>query len=117
MFSFKLIGVEGKSTLTDEPIKSKLGAECKGMTHKKTKLDILYSIGSILKEGGHQDFNLNENGLTKTKGRVPSNTIAYCSLIEFILRWMDIKKVKGRRWFYRPISAYTSGHMLIKPKK
>jgi len=117
VFSFKLIGIEGKSTLTDESIKSKLGAECKGMTHKQSKLNILYNIGNTLRESGLPEFHLNIKGLVETKGRVPSNTNAYCSLIEFMLRWMDIKKVKGLRWFYRPISTYKSGHMLVKPKK
>jgi hypothetical protein len=71
---------------------------------------VLYKLAEYLKDAGLPDFDLNKLVLENTTDRIPKNTNAYCALIEFILRWMDIKKIKNRRWFYRPISAYKTKH-------
>ena len=48
----------------------------------------------------------------------PTNPNTYCALEEFMLRWMDIRRVNRLRWFYRPIAAYKTGHYakMTKPK-
>ena len=107
LFSFKLVGINSHVSEGDLPPS---GAECKGIQTKAPKLDILYKLGNYLKEAGLSDFDLNRTVLETTKDRVPKNTNSYCALIEFVLRWMDIKKVNNRRWFYRPISSYKTRH-------
>jgi len=106
---FKIIGGE-KSRVADGDTIPVPGADCKGIQTKKPKLEMLYKLAEKLKEYSIPDFDLNEMYLEKTESRVPKNTQAYCALIEFILRWMDIKKVQNLRWFYRPIASYYSRH-------
>jgi hypothetical protein len=31
--------------------------------------------------------------------------------MDLVLRYMDIKGVAGKRWFFRPLAAYYSGHI------
>ena len=47
------------------------------------------------------------------------NAFYACSLKNFVLRWMDLMGVGGRRWFFRPVAAYKSKHQVLadKPKK
>ena len=108
IFTFKLVGIN--SRVAEVNSVPPTGAECKGVQTKAPKLEVLYKLAEYLKDVGLPDFDLNRTVLENTKERVPKNTNAYCALMEFMLRWMDIKKVKNRRWFYRPISAYKSKH-------
>ena len=87
------------------------GNECKINTATKEHLMFLYSVGKILKESHIHDFDLNEENISPDGGpRKIRNVNVYCTLKEYILRWMDIKKVRNLRWFYRPISSYKTGH-------
>jgi len=91
--------------------KPKGGNECKINTATKEHLMFLYSIGQILRESHINDFDLNEESIRPDGGpRKIKNVNIYCSLKEYILRWMDRKKVRNLRWFYRPISSYKTGH-------
>jgi hypothetical protein len=106
--TFKLVGINSRvAEVNNVP---PTGAECKGIQTKAPKLEVLYKLADYLKDSGLPDFDLNKLVLENTADRIPKNTNAYCALIEFILRWMDIKKIKNRRWFYRPISAYKTKH-------
>jgi hypothetical protein len=87
------------------------GNECKINTATKEHLMFLYSIGKILRESHIHDFDLNEEAINPDGGpRKIKNVNTYCTIKEYILRWMDIKKVRNLRWFYRPISSYKTGH-------
>jgi len=108
IFTVKLVGINSRVAEVNSAPPS--GAECKGIQTKAPKLDVLYKLAEYLKDAGLPDFDLNRTVLESTADRIPKNTNAYCALIEFTLRWMDIKKVKNRRWFYRPISAYKTKH-------
>ena len=115
--SFKLIDDE-KSHVADIDQSPPLGAVCSDVQTVPPKLKMLYKFGSLLKASGYPDFDLNElelkdsrvkKGLKKEMG-YPTNPVTYCALEEFTLRWMDVKKVNGLHWFYRPIAAYKTGH-------
>jgi hypothetical protein len=108
IFTLKLVGIHSRVAEVNSVPPS--GAECKGIQTTAPKLTLLYTLAEYLKDAGLPDFDLNESVLEKTADRIPKNTNAYCALIEFMLRWMDTKKVKNRRWFYRPISAYKTKH-------
>jgi hypothetical protein len=87
------------------------GNECKINTATKEHLMFLYSVGKILKESHIHDFDLNEDAINPDGGpRKIRNVNTYCTIKEYILRWMDMKKVRNLRWFYRPISSYKTGH-------
>jgi hypothetical protein len=68
----------------------------------------LVELGKILEKyhDGNQ-FELTEENLKSLNG-APS----YCALTEIIMRWMDLRKDSygGKRYFYRPLSSYYSGH-------
>jgi hypothetical protein len=93
------------------------GRDCRGPSSVKDKSEILYDLGKILKETIGNDFDLNNENLSLKGGKrkIESSNV-YCALIELVLRWMDIKKVKNLRWFYRPISAYKTKHFGKIPK-
>ena len=83
------------------------GAVCKDIPQIKGHLDILYSVGKTLRENGFGNFNLDEEHLNpKTGSMKVKNPVRYCTIKELILRWMDKKKMKGLKWFYRPIFTY-----------
>ena len=101
------------------------GRDCRGPSSVKDKAEILYELGKILKETIRTDFDLNKEnlalgnkkeGISKGKRSIESaNT--YCALIELVMRWMDIKKIRNLHWFYRPISAYKTNHFAKKTPK
>jgi len=94
-----------------------VGRDCRGVSAIKDKAEILFELGRILKETIGTDFDLNNENLALKGGkRKIESANVYCALIEIVLRWMDIKKVKSLRWFYRPISAYKTKH-IPKSKK
>jgi hypothetical protein len=40
----------------------------------------------------------------------PRNAVRACALKDLLLRWMNAKKVGGKRWFYRPIESFKTKH-------
>ena len=34
-----------------------------------------------------------------------------CAVTEIALRFLDILRVNGQQWFYRPVSAFLTGHL------
>ena len=94
------------------------GQECVNTFARKAQLDFLYKLGNILKETVRNDLNLNEDNLDPKKGRhLLKNPNEYCTVREMVLRYMDETKILGKRWFYRPISAYKTGHKSRATKK
>jgi hypothetical protein len=87
------------------------GQECANTTSIKANIEFLYLLGKILRETIRTDFHLNAESLDREKGtHKVKNPSQYCTLREFVLRWMDEKKLMGKRWFYRPISAFKTNH-------
>jgi hypothetical protein len=91
--------------------KPKGGSECRGASSIKEHLTSLYLLGKILRENYITDFDLNEENIKPDNGkRKIKNANMYCTIKEYILRWMDKKKIKNVRWFYRPVSSFKTGH-------
>jgi len=87
------------------------GQECLNTTSRKANIEFLYLLGKILNETIKTDLNLNPENIDPEKGRHKlKNPNEYCTIREFVLRMMDEKKILGKRWFYRPISAYKTNH-------
>jgi len=84
------------------------GAACSIVSNVKGHRMKLVELGKILEKyhDGNQ-FELTEENLKSLNG-APS----YCALTEIIMRWMDLRKDSygGKRYFYRPLSSYYSGH-------
>ena len=87
------------------------GQGCKIISTLKPHAEALMYLGSILKEVINSDLDLNKQSFESTSLRYFKNVQRYCALREIVLRFMDAKKIKNLRWFYRPISAYKSKHI------
>jgi hypothetical protein len=91
--------------------KPKGGSECRGASSIKEHLTSLLLLGKILRENYVSDFDLNETTIGPDGGsRKLKNANMYCSIKEYVLRWMDKKKIRNVRWFYRPISSFKTNH-------
>jgi hypothetical protein len=40
----------------------------------------------------------------------PRNSVRACALKDLLLRYLDAKKVGGKRWFYRPVASLKTKH-------
>ena len=83
------------------------GQGCKIISTLAPHVEALINLGRIIRESQPTDYDLNKE---KFAIRKFSNVQRYCALRELVLRFMDVKKMKGLRWFYRPISSYKTKH-------
>jgi hypothetical protein len=84
------------------------GKECANVSNTKGHLAILMKLGSILEAHHMTDFELNREKLTgKEEIR---NSIRLCTLMDLILRYMDEEKISKKKWFFRPVMAFYTGH-------
>ena len=90
------------------------GSECAIISTIAIHVKKLFFIGEILQKYGFPTFDLSEKEIGK---RPFQNSARACMLMELILRWMDIMKVGGYRWFYRPVASYKTQHRLKNTKK
>ena len=84
------------------------GAACSIVSNVKGHRMKLVQLGDILvRYHDGNRFELTEESLKSLNG-APS----FCALMEIIMRWMDLRKSSygGKRYFYRPLSSYYSGH-------
>ena len=84
------------------------GSECAIVStisaHRKT----LAEIGDMARVAVGTDFDLNKVNL---EDRRPfKNSARFCSLTDLVLRMLHDLDTHDKRWFYRPIAAFKSGH-------
>jgi Type III restriction enzyme, res subunit len=84
------------------------GARCSIDSTISYQIGKLVELGKVLGGFRMSDLDLNENALTKV--RPFKNSTRACTLLDLVLRWMDLKRVGGKRWFYRPLEAKLLGH-------
>ena len=84
------------------------GKECGNVSNMTGHIANLVMIGDILKSAGKSDFDLNRGVIVGSR-RIKNSTRA-CTLMDFLIRYMDADKVLGKRWFFRPVSAFYTGH-------
>ena len=90
----------------DEKITS--GKEC-GIVSKIAGHNInLISLGDILKRNGYTDFDLN-NIMLYSERKIKNSNRA-CTLLNLLLRFMNEEKVENKRWYYRSVAAFYTGH-------
>ena len=68
----------------------------------------LVEIGDILKAAGKSDFDLNRGTILGTR-KIKNSTRA-CTLINLLIRYLDADMINGKRWFFRPVQTYYTGH-------
>jgi hypothetical protein len=111
--------------------KVKPGAECAIVSYMREHVENINNLGAVLTVAYGNDFHLDDNVqkymLSKdnrfylekevvkknpnidTKSKAV-NAARICTLTDLFLRFMDVKRVNGLRWFYRIMEAATSGH-------
>jgi len=92
------------------------GKECGNVSTMTGHIINLVEIGDILKASGKTDFDLNRGTILGTR-KIKNSTRA-CTLINLLIRFLDAEKIKGKRWFFRPVPAFYKGHKgTFRPKK
>ena len=89
--------------------KPRSGQECGIIAKRAQYIDKLVELGTILKRAGEDDLDLDEAGLNAVAD-VINTTARGCAILDIVLRFMDAKRIGKRRWFFRPLAAYYSGH-------
>jgi hypothetical protein len=92
------------------------GKECGNVSTMTGHLASLIRIGDILKEAGKSDFDLNRVSLLGTR-KIKNSTRA-CTLMNLIIRYLDSERVQNKKWYFRPVSAFYTGHKgIFRPGK
>jgi len=85
------------------------GQECANVTSKEYSLKLKILSDEIKSKGvpirGFSEINF------YNKDSDISNSTQGCTLLNLVLRFMDKVAVDNKRWFFRPISAFYSGHL------
>jgi hypothetical protein len=84
------------------------GKECANVSTMTGHIKDLIEIGDILKAAERGDFDLNE-GILRGSRKIKNATRA-CALLDLLIRYLDESKVRGKRWFFRPVAALYVGH-------
>jgi hypothetical protein len=84
------------------------GSECIIVSNIKEHLLQLLSIGELVQRSLGYDFELNRDTLLES--RKIKSSIRVCTLMNLLLRLMDGERIDGKRWFFRPVEAYYTGH-------
>ena len=97
-----------KTIQPEQKFKAVSGQECGIVTTKSHWLEKLIYLGNELEKHGVSRMDLDKGHLGASTDII--NTTRGCTLLNLVLRYMDYLQVDGKRWFFRPIAAYVSGH-------
>ncbi len=107
------------------------GSECANISNISFHINMLKEIGELSEGEGYSRLFLTDevlNDVAKWKkgyqkvGLQARNSVRACALKEIVLRWMDLLETqkgagaaggaaaRGRRYFFRPVSAVKTGH-------
>ncbi len=84
------------------------GKECGNVSTMTGHISNLVEIGDILKAAGKSDFDLNRG--TILGARKIKNSTRACTLINLLTRYLDADMLNGKRWFFRPVQTFYTGH-------
>jgi len=100
----------------DDDKKPGRGQECGIITAREQHVKNLVRLGSELEKVGAKKIEFAPEEI--------SNANRGCTILDLLLRYMDIVEIGKKRWFFRPLAAYYSGHrglvsssVIVKPKK
>jgi hypothetical protein len=91
------------------------GKECGIVTDMTGHQTDLIEIGNILRQYGNTDFDLNPTSILHVR-KVKNSTRA-CTLLNFLMRFLDAEQMGGKRWFFRPVMAYSLGYRATSRRK
>jgi hypothetical protein len=87
-----------------------MGQECGNVSSKTAHIEKLIELGIALVQEGKGDFDLNRAVLLADTVRAVRGPIRICTLMNLILRLMNELRIRGKKWFLRPLSAFSAGH-------
>jgi hypothetical protein len=85
------------------------GQECAIVTNKTARTEQISTIVELVK---YTDPEFAKDILTILP-EISSNSTKRCVLLEFLLRYMDVKGVQRKRWFFRPLAAWYAKHPVV----
>lgn len=93
------------------------GKECSIVSSIGAIVQMLINLGFYMKSNGLPELQLSEARLKESRsdemyGSIKvENAMRTCTLMELVLRYMDVKRIGEKRWFYRPVAAFYGGHI------
>ncbi len=85
------------------------GKECSIVSRTSDHIARAAELGERLKLARHSDMGMTVDVLERST-RKPKNAQQICTITDLVLRYMDIIKFEGKKWFFRPVEAAISGH-------
>ena len=85
-----------------------IGKECGNVSNKKQHFEYLHTIGKILQRVHQSTFHLDTENTEETSKL--KNSVRVCTLMNLFLRFMDAERIDSKKWFFRPVFAYYTGH-------
>ncbi len=86
------------------------GQECANVSAATDHRNKLIELGKIIQKAIGTNFELTELILTEGERKL-LNVNQICMLTDLFLRFMDIARINGKRWFYRPVASTITGHL------
>lgn len=86
------------------------GQECANVSAATDHRNKLIELGKIIQKAIGTNFELTELILTEGDRKL-LNVNQICVLTDLFLRFMDIARINGKRWFYRPVASKITGHL------
>ena len=86
------------------------GVECGLNSNIDQKHKILLKLGRVLEKAGLPDLDLRPDVILVGE-RLIENAVRGCTLLELVLRYMELSEVNGQRWFFRPVFARLIGYV------
>ena len=98
---------------TNEPVavgkSPNRGSECANVSNISSHYELLEKIGKLV--AGPLGTNLDlTSDVMITGPRAFQNSVRACMLTDIVLRLLNKLTINGKRWFYRPIATYKTGH-------
>jgi hypothetical protein len=86
----------------DDEKKPGRGQECGIITAREQHVKNLVKLGNELEKVGVKKIEFAPQEIT--------NANRGCTILDLLLRYMDAVQIGKKRWFFRPLAAYYSGH-------
>jgi hypothetical protein len=94
----------------DKPVVK--GSMCSNVSNMSGKYEIMTALGEVLKEAGDEPLmDLEPTLFVKGGERPVTNAVRACTIMEVVLRYMNLRKVDDMRWFYNATEAAKGGHV------
>lgn len=91
--------------------KQEPGQECANVSNMAPHYKLLEEIGEITKNPLNSKLGLTMDKMFDAPApRSFRNSVRACALTDIVLRFLDELLLNDKRWFYRPLASYYTGH-------